>query len=126
MKKLYQLKIDSDDVIEMLNRYSHLEYELSSIVTRTLVVEEQNEMNMLLHSVTKVISDELKRIREINLEITDEKYSSITIKDICKRIEKEMKSVEKLTKRKQTTEELLNRFFMKERKNRKYKESEVN
>ena len=74
MKKIYQLKIDRDDVIEMLNRYSHLEFNLSTLVTHYSGHKNYD----IIQSIILVIKRELQRIREINLEISDEEYRELT------------------------------------------------
>ena len=89
MKKIYKLKIDRDDVFEMLNRYQDLESNLERLVM-TFWTHENFD---LIQSIILVIKRELTRIREINFEISDEEYRELTHLHIKQLIDDEFISI---------------------------------
>ena len=72
--KMFKQKIDRDELFKVMSRYTDLENNLSRLVT-TFWTHENFDV---IHSIIVTIKNELKRIREINLEIRDEVYRELT------------------------------------------------
>lgn len=90
---LYKPNFNREDGVKMNNRYLDLENELTRLNTHYYLSNNPN--HQIIHSVIKMITNELQTIREINMGIvgSDEEYSKPSFTELMEKVDMELKNI---------------------------------